>query len=82
MPAMYREPLCPIKVLPLWEEHLLLLRPTLLGPLRSYGLMRPTKFLSDSMPMARSRQSLQVGASPCWKMAVPDVISVGPSLDA
>ena len=48
---------------------------------RSYGLMRPTNLLARlSVPLYRA--SLQVAASPCWTMVVPDVISACLSLDA
>jgi len=43
--------------------------------------MRPTNLLARlSVPLYRA--SLQVAASPCWKMVVPDVISACLSLDA
>jgi hypothetical protein len=43
--------------------------------LRSYGLMRPAKLL-PSLSTKLIRGSLQVVVSPCWRMAVPDVIAV------
>jgi len=43
--------------------------------------MRPTNLLARlSVPLYRA--SLQVAASPCWTMVVPDVISACLSLDA
>jgi hypothetical protein len=50
-------------------------RPTLLGPLRSYGLMRQTKTLSQPRFVALCHESLQVAAYPCRELALPDVIS-------
>src|SRR3972149_5482351 len=42
--------------------------------LRSYGLMRQTKTLPPT-PVPLADGSLQVVASPCWEMALPDVVS-------
>src|SRR5512135_2336478 len=50
--------------------------------LRSYGLMRQTPILSMPPASASVIESLQVAASPCWMLALPDVISAGLSLDA
>jgi hypothetical protein len=79
--AMYREPLCRRRVLPSSEwcpappqRALPLLR-------CSYGLMRPTTLLAR-LSASLYRAALQVAASPCWKMVVPDVISACLSLDA
>ena len=47
--------------------------------LRSYGLMRQTKSLPSPTVTALVDGSSQVAASPCWKMALPDVISANPS---
>ena len=76
------EVLCPVKVLPLpgWrpappQRALPLLR-------RSYDLMRQTKSLPPPTALALVGGSLQVAASPCWEMALPDVISACLSLDA
>jgi len=41
------------------------------------GQIPPTSFSSRLVG-----GSLQVAAGPCWEMVLPDVISVGPSLDA
>jgi hypothetical protein len=48
-----RETLCPVKVLPLQEKGLPLLRPVLPGPPRSYGLMRQTWILCSPLPSLR-----------------------------
>ena len=48
---------------------------------RSYGLMRQSKTLPLPSVALYSR-SLQVVASPCWKMAFPEVISASLSPDA
>ena len=48
---------------------------------RSYGLMRQAKSLPPASVPSADR-SLQVVASPCWEMALPDVISASLSLDA
>jgi hypothetical protein len=47
----------------------------------SYGLMRQTKPPPTSS-VSLADGSLQVVASPCWEMALPDVISARLSLDA
>ena len=44
--------------------------------------MRQTKSLLLISAPALYSGSLQVAASPCWEMALPDVISACPSLDA
>ena len=49
--------------------------------LRSYGLMRQTTTLRPA-PVSLAEQSSQVAASPCWVMALPDVIPADLSLDA
>ena len=49
---------------------------------RSYWLMRQTKSLPPTSDVALYGGSLQVVVSPCWEMALPDVISTGLSLDA
>ena len=41
---------------------------------RLYGLMRQTKTLPPA-PVPLAGESLQVVASPCWEMALPDVVS-------
>ncbi len=43
---------------------------------RSYWLMRRAERLSSSMVAASIDESLQVAASPCWRTARPDVISI------
>src|SRR5215510_7142218 len=47
---------------------------------RSYGLMRHTITLSQVSHDAQ--ESLQVAVSPCWAMALPDVLSARLSQDA
>ncbi len=49
---------------------------------RSYGLMRRTRSLPPPTVAALVSGSLQVAASPCWEVALPDVIPASPSLDA
>jgi hypothetical protein len=73
--SLYREPLCLFRALPLRVSHSLWHRSILLDPLRSYGLMRQTKTLSQPRFIALGHESLQVAASPCWELAFPDVIS-------
>lgn len=70
-----REPLCLQRGVTLLQRHVKASRQRAL-PLfhSSYGLMRRTK----SLPLTSFsyfRRSLQVVASPCWEMALPDVIS-------
>jgi len=76
------EPLCPARVLPLpgWCRA----PPRRALPLlhSSYGLMRRTITLPPPSASASFGGSLQVATSPCWEMALPDVISASPSLDA
>jgi len=49
---------------------------------RSYGLMRQTKSLPPPTVAPLVDGSWQVAASPCWEMALPDVISANPSPSA
>ena len=50
---------------------------------RSYELMRQTKFLRQNFVFhTYIQRSLQVAASPCWKVVLPDVISANLSQDA
>ncbi|MEE8292617.1 MAG: hypothetical protein V3R80_14180, partial [Candidatus Tectomicrobia bacterium] len=42
---------------------------------RSYWLMRQTKTLPPPTVDALVSGSVQVVASPCWEMALPDIIS-------
>ena len=74
-PATYREPLRPSRALP--ASGGCPAPPQRVLPLlhRSYGLMRPTTFLSRTEVFTLYRGALQVAASPCWKVVVPDVIS-------
>ena len=68
------EPLCPQPVLPTAaRRHAPCRRALPLLP-RSYGLMRQTKFLRPTSWTYFGR-SRQVAVSPCWEMALPDVIS-------
>jgi hypothetical protein len=81
-PARCPEVLCPVKALPLPGRRLA--PPQRASPLllRSYDLMRQTKTLPPPTGVALVGGSLQVAASPCWEMALPDVISASLSLDA
>jgi len=74
LPARRREPLCPFEALPRSERHRVPSRRALPLLRRSYGLMRQTKTLPPA-PVPFADESLQVVASPCWEMALPDVIS-------
>ena len=75
MPAIYREPLCPLKVLPL-----AVLRPCT----TSESATPPSSLIQAHAPnhnplttselTSRSKSS-QVVASLCWEMALPDIIS-------
>ena len=75
MPTMHREPLCPVRVLPIRGWRLPPPRKALPFPHRSYGLMRQTDSLPLASALASLRGSLQVAASPCWESVLPDVIS-------
>jgi hypothetical protein len=74
-PAKCREPLCPVGVLPRRggspgsSRRALPLLPC------SDRLMRQAKSLSSTSGFPSSDESLQVVASPCCEMALPDVIS-------
>jgi hypothetical protein len=81
-PARCPEALCLVKVLPLPGWHPAPPRRALPLLRRSYGLMRQTKSLPPPTALALVGGSLQVAASPCWVMALPDVISGCLSLDA
>jgi len=65
----------PLRGVTPWSVTFLHHRPTLLDPLRSYGLMRQTKTLSRPRFVSLRHESLQVAAYPCWELAFPDVIS-------
>ena len=80
-PTRCPEPLCPLRVLPFKEWRLPPPREALPSHHRSYGLMRQTKTLPLPSVSLYSK-SLQVVASPCWELALPDVISASPSLGA
>ena len=73
-PARCREPLCPLRVLPFKQWCFPPPREALPPHHRSYGLMRQTKTL-PLLSVALCSRSLQVVASPCWEMALPNVIS-------
>jgi hypothetical protein len=47
-----------------------------------YGLMRQTTALPPPSALASVGGSVQVVASPCWAMVLPDVIPASPSVDA
>jgi hypothetical protein len=76
------EPLCSVKALPSPRRCPAPSRRALPLLRRSYGLMRQTKSLSPPSACRPYGESLQVAASPCWEMALPDVISASLSLDA
>jgi hypothetical protein len=76
------EPLCTTETLPPSWKCPALPRWALPHLRRSYGLMRRTKTLPPPSALASGGWSLQVAASPCWEMALPDVISADSSLDA
>jgi hypothetical protein len=81
MAAECPEPLCQVQVLP--APGCLHETPRRALPLlhRSYGLMRQTNLLpSYSVPLLDG--SSQVVTSPCWMLALPDVVSACLSLDA
>ena len=74
-PAKCREPLCPAEALPLRGGSPGSSRRALPLLLRSDRLMRQAKSLSPTSGLPWSDESLQVVASPCCEMALPDVIS-------
>ena len=76
IPAMCREPLCPLKVLPLLCRDV--------SSTTSEGITPPSSLIqahvSDQIPPSSFGfrlvgGSLQVVASPCWELALPDIIS-------
>jgi len=69
------EPLCPLWALPAAARCLASRQRALPLLHRSYGLMRQTKILLTAFGFALYGRSLQVAVSPCWKLALPDVIS-------
>jgi hypothetical protein len=73
--AKCREPLCPAGVLPQRRGSPGSSRRALPLLLRSDGLMRQAKSLSPTSGLPWSDESLQVVASPCCEMALPDVVS-------
>ena len=74
-PAKCREPLCAAGVLPHRRGSPGSSRRALPLLLRSDWLMRQAKSLSPTSGFPWSDESLQVVASPCCEMALPDVIS-------
>lgn len=82
MPAIYREPLCPHRVLPCngvasvghVREHY----PSFIAHTGSCAGPKSSRCLESPLHIG----SLQVAASPCWKLALPDAISADPSVDA
>ena len=74
-PSLYREPLCPLGVLPRRGScaHDLDQRyPALIATTGSCARPPPSRGLRT---MAWSASPLQVAACPCWEEALPDVIS-------
>ena len=81
-PAIYREPLCPLKVLPLAARPLWTASEGITPPSSLLPAHAPDQNPSDASVLPFYTRSLQVATSPCWKLALPDVISVDPSVDA
>jgi len=73
--AKYPEPLCQPWVLPAAAASPARCRKALPFLRRSYRLMRQTKTLPSPRFLGLSERSSQVVVSPCWEMALPDVIS-------
>jgi len=69
------EPLCRPLVLPSVAATQVCCRKALPLLHRSYWLMRQTKTLLSPRFVGLNERSLQVVASPCWELALPDVIS-------
>jgi hypothetical protein len=76
------EPLCPEQALPAPARRLAPSREALPSLPSSYGLMRGTKSLPPPSDSTSFGRSLRVAVSPRWEMALPDVISASPSLNA
>ena len=82
MPAIYREPLCLLKALPLaawspWSTSESITSPSSLLPAHA-----PNQNPPNASGLTLNIRSLQVATSPCWELAFPDVISADPSVDA
>jgi hypothetical protein len=73
--SLSREPLRLFRGLPLGVSHGLRHRSTFLDPLGSYGLMRQANTLPSPPCVALCHASVQVAASPCGELALPDVLS-------
>ena len=73
--AKYPGPLCQPWVLPAAAASPARCRKALPFLRRSYRLMRQTKTLPSPRFLGLSERSSQVVVSPCWEMALPDVIS-------
>ncbi len=71
-----------VEVLPFPEWRLAPLRRALPLLRSSYDLMRQTKTLPPPLDLSLVGGSLQVATSPCWELALPDVISADLSPDA
>jgi hypothetical protein len=70
------EPLCRPLALPLTAASPARCQKALPFLHRSYRLMRQTKTLPSPRFVGLCERSLQVVASPCWELALPDVISI------
>jgi len=82
MPAIYREPLCPLKALPLAAQPLWAASGGITPPSSLIPAHAPGQNPSDASVSPLYIRSLQVAASPCWELAFPDAICADPSVDA
>jgi len=74
-PAIYREPLCPLKVLPLAARSLRTSSESVTPPSSLILAPAPDQNPPDASVLPLYTKSLQVAASPCWELALPVVIS-------
>ena len=82
MPAIYREPLCPLKALPLTARSLCTASEGFTPPSSLIQAHAPDQNPSDASLLPLYTRSSQVAASLCWELALPDAISADPSVDA
>jgi hypothetical protein len=82
MSAIYREPLCLLKALPLTAESLWTPSEGITPPSSLIPAHAPDQNPSVASVLPLYIRSLQVATSPCWELALPDVISADPSVDA
>ena len=76
MPAIYREPLCPLKVLPLAVSCLCTTSESITSPSQLMRAHAPPQNPLTASDLTLHSKSLQVAASLCWESAVPGVISI------